>query len=310
MTEMTKEVGRLIAGGFYDLQEIRISATNRLRVLIRTKVEDIDRSEPETKKKEKTYEKKYSDKNIHELLDRLVKEGKITDDEAQYLKDTYVLLEKSKKLENDYKKSMMRYVEMEPIYTEFLEKIKGIGAVLAANMIKEFGYCEPSTHVSSLWKYCGLDVVSGQAVRKKKGVLLTFNPRCKTLSYLIGDSFIKHRVQPYREIYDNEKRRQWSLMEHAICENCGKTPYTHKTVKGKYMCKVKKGEDKTEFKFTKYYAPQNKMHCDLRSRRKMVKVFLEHYWIKARTLKGLEINKPYPFAKMGHDEKHYIKANV
>jgi len=85
----------------------------------------------------------------------------------------------------------------------------------------------------------------------------------------IGDSFVKQRTQPYRDIYDSEKNRQLHLMENEA-EN----------------------------------APKNKLHADLRARRKMVKIFLQHYYLVSRTLKGIEVTKPYPHDRMGH--KHFI----
>ena len=47
-------------------------------------------------------------------------------------------------------------------------------------------------------------------------------------------------------------------------------------------------------------------HADFRARRKMIKIFIAHYYIQARKLKGIESDKPYQFDKLGHSMKHYI----
>ena len=299
--------GRLAAAGYYDHQKTRIGATNRLRDIIRKHVENINTSTPEKKKEEKKYENKYNDKELGALLIELVKDKKLSSEEKEYLQDTLKLMEDTKKLEIKYKDFMLQYIETEPIWNEFLKDVKGISGVLASNIIKEFKYCEDSPHASSLLKYCGQHVVNGKAPKREKGKKLDFNMKLMKLCYNIGDSFIKQRTPVYREVYDAEKKRQLSLMEHAICENCGKTSDTHIPEGRNHKCKVKKGEPKTMFKFSKYYAPMNRQHCDLRARRKMMRTFLFHYWEKARIIRGLPVTKPFPFEKLGHDIRHYIK---
>lgn len=264
-----REIGRLVAGGYYDYQETRIASANRLRSIVRARVEGIDRNTPEKKKDEKSHDNKYNDANIATSLDNLMEEGKISEAESKYLKNTLELLKESKKLEVKYQKAMMDYVITEPIWNSFLKDIKGISGVLGANMIKEFGYCEKSPHISSLWKLCGYHVVDGKSVKRKKGVKLDFNLKLRTMCYKITDSFIKQRTPLYREIYDKEKDRQKQLVEN-------KAPN----------------------------APESLMHADLRARRKMIKIFLSHYWLHARKIKGLEISEPYAIAKLGHT--HYI----
>jgi hypothetical protein len=56
MNKINYEIGRIVAGGFYDLQEMRLSTMNQLRGLVRIRNEDIDLSSPEAKKEEKEYD--------------------------------------------------------------------------------------------------------------------------------------------------------------------------------------------------------------------------------------------------------------
>ena len=116
---------------------------------------------------------------------------------------------------------------------------------------------------------CGLHVINGKAPKKEKGVRLDWNPRLRVLAWRIGDSMIKQRTPYYRDIYDLEKERQCYLMR-TEAEN----------------------------------APKNKLHADLRARRKMVKIFLAHYWYVCRKIKRLETRPPYVQEKLGH--KHIV----
>ena len=270
-----RELGNIISGGYYDYQEIRIGIKNRIRVLIRTRLEEIDLSTPETKKEDddKDYTKKYDDKHIGELLDKLEHDKKLTTDETKYMRALLDLLKDAERLENQYKGFMEEYIMTEPIYTKFLKNIKGISAVLSSNLLKSFGYCEKYHHVSAVWKVCGMHVVDGHAPKKERGVKLDYNPKLRTLAWKISDSFVKQRTPIYRDIYDKEKLRQMNLMEN--------TPDADN-------------------------APKSKLHADLRSRRKAVKIFLQHYYVVARKMKGLEVTDPYPIDKMGHNKSHYI----
>jgi hypothetical protein len=264
-----KFTGRVVAGAYYDFQEVRLSTMNRVRDIIRKTNEDIPFDAVEDKKETKTYDKAYSDKHLLLTLNKI--KPKLADKEYKYLKRTLETAEQMQVLESKYDKLMKEYVESEPIYTEFLGNVRGIGQVLSANLIKEFGYCEKYQYVSSLWKHCGLDVVNGKAPKRKKGETINYNPRLRTMMWKVGDQFIKQRTPYYRDIYDKEKERQLKIME----EN-------------------PEGEG----------SPQNKMHCHLRAIRKAEKIFLEHYFVASKELTGQEVTKPYAIAKGGH--KKYL----
>lgn len=265
------ELGRIVVGGFYDYQEIRKTNMNRMRDIIRKRNEGISFDAVEEKKedKEKSFGKEYNDRNLSKLLDKMYDEGKFTDEEKDYINRVLDANSKAVKMESAYKVMMDEYLKSEPLWWRWIENIRGISTILGANLIKNFGYCERFEYISSLWKYCGLHVVDGKAPKRTKGVKIDYNPAMRTLCWKIGDSFIKMRTIPYRGIYDGEKARQLKLMEN--------------------------GTDN---------APKSKLHADLRSRRKMVKIFLSHYWQVGRTLKGLQLTRPYSEEKMGH--RHMI----
>jgi len=263
-----KELGRIVAGAYYDHQSVRISSMNRMRDVIRKKNEGIPFDKVEEKKEKKTYSKEYQDKNLPILLKQMLEEKKLTEKEYDYIRRILEVTKEAKKNEDDYKKLMFEYIETEEIYKKFLSKIIGLGPVLSCNLIRLFGYCEGYRHVSSVWKHSGLHVVNGQAPKRKRGEKLDWNPTIRTFCWKIADSFVKQRTPVSSEIYETEKRRQIELMKN----------------------KAKN-------------APKNLKHADLRARRKMIKIFLQHYWLVGRKLKGLDTGKPYAVEKLGH---HYI----
>ncbi len=290
------ELGRMIAGSFYDHQEVRITEFNRIRDIIRRRMEGIPLvgSVEEKKEDEEKFKEKFIDKLIPEYLKKLSEEGKISDEEKFYIERILEVQKNAEKYEVEYKKLMMEFVESEIIYKEFLEKIKGISGILSANLIKEFGYCENAKYISSLWKYCGMHVnEEGQAPVRKKGEKLEFNAKLRTMVWKISDSFVKQRTPFYRDIYDKEKKKQVGLMENAL-ESF--TKEEQKKVK-----KITKKQEKRDL-FDKYNprAPVSLMNADLRARRKTVKIFLAHYWQACKELTKQEIISPYAEDKLNH----------
>jgi len=296
-----QSIGRIIAGGFYDYQEVRLSAMNRLRGIVRAKNEDIDLTMPEQKKGEKTYDTKYSDATIFPLLHEMKATKTINEKEYTYVVKLEDLFTQSHKLEKEWIRVMDEYIKTEAIWTEWLVNVKGISTILTSNLLKEFGYCETYKHISSVWKHCGLHLICpectmevtmegdeeqkkrvipvtvnnqgvcpvcskrGIGACRKRGRSIDYNPRLKVLVWKIGDSFIKQRTPFYRAIYDNEKARQMQLLERNAVN-----------------------------------APQRLSHADSRARRKMEKQFLAHYWYVAHKIKELPISEPYVAAKLGH----------
>jgi len=200
----------------------------------------------------------------------------------------------------------MEFVNNEPIYTEFLQHVKGISGVLSANLIKYFGYCEKAPHISSLWKYSGLAVVDGEAPKLRHGKKIDFNPKCRTLAWKIGDSFIKQRTPIYRKIYDAEKKRQLYLLEKQ-------PPKKSKPESASEPSKTRKPSFKSEppsqSNPSRISVPKNKMHVELRARRKMVKIFLANYWQASKELSQSVIETQSKQASQGKQGTHRGKAS-
>jgi len=270
-SQILQDLGRIIVGAYYDYQEVRKAAMNRIRNLLRIRNEGIDISKPEGKKlKKNRFSKEYQDKNIPKLMERMVAEGKLTEEERAYISETMRIFREARNLERSCVPLMRKYAEMAYIWNEWLIKIRGISYVLSANLIKRIGYCERFPTVSALWKYCGLDVdENGKVPKLVRGQKCSFNPKMRTLAWKIADSFIKQKTPLYRGEYEVERAKQIRRLEE--------------------------GADN---------APRNREHAGQRGRRKMAKLFLQHYWIVGRTMKNLPVNKPYAHDKLGH--KDYI----
>jgi len=289
-----RELGRISAGAYYDHQQVRIQGMNRIRDIIRKRVEEIKFDEVEKKKsKEEKYKEKFKDSEIPKLLKNLVDDNKITQREFSYINRMLEVHNKAEQYEKEYQKLMNEFVEEEPIYQKFLLHIKGISAILSANLIKEFGYCENAQHISSLWKYCGMDVINGKAPVRKKGEKLGFNTKLRTMVWKISDSFVKQRTPFYRNIYDKEKARQVKMLDNFL-EGLSKEDK-------KKFNKIDKRDEKRKFvSNVDAKAPVSLMNADLRAKRKAVKIFLAHYWQCCKELTNQKIDSPYIKSKLKH----------
>jgi hypothetical protein len=203
-----------------------------------------------------------------------------------------------KKLEKEIRNRMHENYKDDPLY-RWLRGIRGIGPVLAGGLISGIDI-RKAEHVSSLWKYFGYHVVNGEAVKKRRGEKLGFNPDMRTLGYKIADSFVKHRTPVYRQIYEERKKKAMEKLHHPEInpENCPKYE--------KCMEELKRKAARTGRKVKK---PPCAKHIHLRACRETVKEFLRHLWVKWRTMEGLPVSKPYAVQILGHSDKN-SQANL
>ena len=287
--EFVRELGRIVAEAYYDHQDIRIAMMNRLRSVIRRKIEGIPFGEPEEKKEQKTYDKKYSDENLPILIQSVKNE--MTAEEKEYVTKILNLAKISNDMENEYKKVMLAYIKNEPIWKEFLQHITGVSVILTANLLSAFGYCERYNHVSALWKHCGLHVEDGIAPKRRHGQKLDFNPKLRTLAWKIGDCLIKAKNPVYKALYDDKKERelQKEYPEGYLYDKYGE-PY--------------KPED----------THLTRLHAHNRAKRFIEKVFMENYFCACKELTGQDTPKTYAFDHLKHPDYIYwrdvVKSNI
>lgn len=202
-----------------------------------------------------------------------------------------------------------------PMWTDWLQYVKGIGPVFTAGLVSWF---DPriSPHASAWWKYAGLSVVVekwecpmckhevphdpafqktpvvhcpkcknamvsiGHSDRRQKGVKSNFNTRAKVLMWKISGSFVKQSAKKsgYRRLYDKWR----AIYEERPCR------------------KVHLNEKKQPI-------PCFAGHKHAKASRMVAKLFLSHAHTMYRKLLGLPCSDPYAFMELGHDRASMIE---
>lgn len=279
---------RAMVRSFYDAQKLRMMTGNRLVANVRVRLGQ----DPGTKTDDTM------SKEGKELLDQLVDEYKrITDGlTTTSAKGKVKAFEQQKGVladifefeltghylrllsdEEALGKSIAKMVATFPIWEGFLKDVKGCGPTMAAVIISEFDPYK-ARHVSSFWRYAGLDVAEDGKGRSRKAEHLveveyidkngetkikkgiSFNPLLKTkLIGVLGSSFLRS-ASPYRAIYDGYKHR---LDCHPD------------------------------------YKDEPKGHKHNMAMRYMVKIFLRDLWLAWREIEGLPVTPSYAESKLG-----------
>jgi len=281
---------KTIVRGAYDIQKNRIQTGNRLVGNFKAKLGQAP-SEKEDTIDNDGQQILANLRRAHKLLTEGVasfpRQSKFKGDEviSDYtelcLVDNYLELETQEK--NHFKR-LGNILKGYPIYSEFLEGVRGVGPAMAGVILSEIDITK-AEYPSSLHKYAGLDVAGdGQgrsrkkehleeseyvdkdgAVQTKKGI--TFNPFLKTkLVGVLGSSFVKQPADKckYRKVYDDYKHR----LEHMDA---------HKE--------------------------KSKGHRHNMAVRYMVKIFLIDLYNEWRSLEGLPVAPTYSEAKLGKVHK-------
>lgn len=163
----------------------------------------------------------------------------------------------------------------------------GIGPVLAAGLVAHIDMSRAHT-AGSIWRYAGLD----PTVVWKKGEKRPWNGELKTLTWKIGQSFMKfHKREQcfYGQLYSMDKIRR-----------------VEKNNSGKYsdiaqnLLLTKNFKDNK----TKMILESGKLsdaHIDAQARRYAVKIFLSHYHaVGYQELHGKPAPRPYIIEHGGH----------
>lgn len=281
---------KTIVRGAYDIQKNRIQTGNRLVGNFKAKLGQAPSEKEDTI--DNDGQKILADlRKSHRLLTEGVasfpRQSKFKGDEviSDYtelcLVDNYLELETQEK--NHFKR-LGNILKGYPIYSEFLEGVRGVGPAMAGVILSEIDITK-AEYPSSLHKYAGLDVAGdGQGRSRKKehleesdyidkdGVIqtkkgITFNPFLKTkLVGVLGSSFVKQPADKckYRKVYDDYKHR----LEHMDA---------HKE--------------------------KSKGHRHNMAVRYMIKIFLIDLYNEWRSLEGLPVAPTYSEAKLGKVHK-------
>lgn len=196
---------------------------------------------------------------------------------------------------------LTQVLETFPIFNEYLLGVKGVGPRMAAVLISEF---DPAVarHVSSFWKYAGLDVApDGRGRGRYKEHLvkraytttdgteeerdsITYNPWLKTkLMGVLAKQFLRNK-SPWSEVYYDYRHR---LECHA-----------------KYGIHNDKAKDDDGKRIT------NKGRRHEMALRYMIKMFLAELWVTWREMEGLPVTKPYAEAVLERESHGQVNAGV
>lgn len=271
-----QELARIAVGAYDDSQDVRKSMMNRIRDVVRRRNEDINFDEVEDKKEDQSYDSKYNDDNLPDLIEDMRANGEFSDREFEYLQKMLEAATVSRRVEKEYE-NVMKITKAEPIWTEWLVDVTGVSHTLTSRLINQFGYCEDFDRVSNLWSYAGL--APGQ--KRERGEKLSYNPDAKVLAWKISDTMIKMGANSkYRtEFYDPYKEKQLRRKERAA------------------------DMTEAELEAVKWTPPESQGHADNRARRYLGKKFLKHYWAIARDLQGLETPDEWVIAHGGHEKQ-------
>lgn len=228
---------RTMVRGAYDLQKLRIQMGNRIAGNFKAKLGQ----EPGSKETDLAIDAKLILTNLRQRYKRITDGLTGLPRVSQFIGDDVIdsytelcLVAQYVELLSTEEKQFRRLktvLQDFPIYTGFLDGVKGIGPAMGGVIISEIDISK-AKYPSSLWKYAGLDVADdgrGRSKRKehlvdveyetkdgeqaiRKGI--TFNPFLKTkLVGVLGSSFLRQGSPGYRDIYDAYKHR---LQNHSV----------------------------------------------------------------------------------------------
>ncbi|SRR5258706_4587435 len=298
--------------GVYDLQMLRIAGGLRLCANFRAKLNLLETDAGDDTEEETAEEKEA--KKVIELLKESYRrltdgvarnrtlpaaEGFVGDELISthaelILVDLYLDLEKN---EAKQFRQLTAVLNPIPIYRHWLRDQDGVGPAMAGVLI---AYFDPhkARHVSSFWKYAGLDtgpdgmgrsrraehMVKREYLDKngdtKERDSLTYEPFLKTkLMGVLASSFMRCGAQPWRKVYDDYKHRLET------------DPGRPKISLVKWKALYKAGKDVSQL-----WPPGRVNNA---AKRYMVKLFLAAFWAEWRALEGLPVSLPYPVDKMG-----------
>lgn len=291
---MNKANLRTVVRGAYDIQKLRIQMGNRIVANFKAKLgqkpgkpeEELDDEGTQILASLRAAYRKITDGvKTFPKQSSFVGDELISDYTELCLLAQYTDLEK---YEDQHFRRLGNVLQEYPIYTGWLEQVKGIGPAMAGVIISEIDISR-ARYVSSLWAYAGLDVASDGGGRSRRAEHLvereyvnrdgepatrksiTFNPFLKTkLVGVLGSCFLRAKDSPYAEVYRNYKHR-------LECHE-------------KYRDRVDENGKEVKQKLRRHNM----------AIRYMVKRFLADLYVQWRTMEGLPVAKEYHEAKLGH----------
>jgi len=188
------------------------------------------------------------------------------------------IFEETEKLLKD---SLDAWSKVDPM-GRWARQVHGIGPVIAAGLS---AHIDPDrcAHVSSLWRFAGLDPTS----KWEKGQKRPWNAQLKVLCWKAGDSFVK-LGGPYGDIY--RERKAYELKRDLDGGNAetARATLEERNIRDKETREI----------YESGHLPAGRL--DLRARRYAVKLFLSHWLAEAKRQRGDTLPDPWAIAHGGH----------
>ena len=260
---------RYLVESYYDIQKLRIETFNRIVSFVKNNPEKFSHPYLETQDKDASRYvsgTRYKFAGRYSEIAKLMIAGEI--ESPAEIEPLIVYHNDLLYMEKKLKKSLDAWSRDHPVRIHFLDRVQGIGGVLASGIIAWLTPISRFPNISKLWKYCGL--APGQ--RRRRGEKIDYHPKLKTLMWKVAASFEKQNPAKsyYRRIYDEKKKY-----------------YMNREDLRKAVEEGRKGA---------------LLHIRLMAMRYTVKRFLADLWVQWRKLEGLPLTKPYAHEILGHQE--------
>jgi len=128
------------------------------------------------------------------------------------------VLAKLSTIEKDLYKELERAVEGHPLYLQYLQYVRGVGAATAAYLITVLNPARFET-VSKMWKYCGLHVENGKAPHRTPEQPTGWNPVARTMMWRLGENFRRqggfYKMMYYKFLEESTRKHpDWTKAHH------------------------------------------------------------------------------------------------
>lgn len=271
--EENRRYYRALTDTYTSLQKLRIASSNRIKAIL----QEFDEKE------------EIRESVLNEIVDDLIK------------------------MEKSIGKEVKRILKNNPIYTEFLSKVKGLGAILSLRLLSiKWDLTKPLTSWNA---YAGL-VPHVYKCRCKNGhkILLPSDPEIKpTRCYFVtkverdkktkqlifkrcgeivksGEKAPCRRYDGYAIFWNPKVKNTFYLIGTSLAKTGKFYKNIYKKWKDTYLAKgLREG---------------HAIFCGLR---KTEKLFLAHFYQAYHEILGLDYREPYQFEYLKHDSKNKIK---
>lgn len=143
---------------------------------------------------------------------RMAAANRLLHDNSDTLKEFMKTMESG---EDQLRKIVTEEAEKQPIYSEWLLKVKGIGPILAAGLVVTLGDVTRFNYRSGLYAYCGYAVDDTGGIQKDtKGQQSAWNHNVKPLMFVLVGNLMKAHSPVYSDLYYQEKEKQMAVLDN------------------------------------------------------------------------------------------------